>query len=47
VLTVTEPTTLHVGGFAYNEDRGSFGSVDNASGVELSIFATVSAVKVG
>jgi hypothetical protein len=43
VLTVTEPTVLHVGGFGYNEDRSGFGTGTG----QFSAIATVSAVQLG
>jgi hypothetical protein len=43
VLELTEPTTLHVGGFGYNENRSGFGTGTG----QFSAIANVSAVKVG
>lgn len=45
ILTVTEPTTLHVGGFGYNEDRSGFGSGTDET-AQFSVYANVSAVRV-
>ena len=47
LLTVTETTKLNVSGFGYNEAQGYFGSADDPSGIQFSVEAMVSAVRVG
>lgn len=47
VVTVAAPTTLTVRGFGYNEDRSGFGGAPNSAAPQFSVFAQLTAVKVG
>lgn len=46
-VTVSGPTTITVRGFGYNEDRSGFGGSPNSATPQFSVFASVSAVRVG
>lgn len=47
VVTVTEPTTLTVRGFGYNEDRSGFGGTPNSATPQFKVAAQLTAVRVG
>jgi hypothetical protein len=47
VVSVSGPTTLTVRGFGYNEDRSGFGGTPNSLTPQFSVFAQLTAVKVG